>query len=321
MDVPKISILIPVYNRNKYIAECIQSALDQTFADFEIVIVDNHSDDGTWEICQSYAAQDSRIRIFRNETNIGPVRNWKRCFDEARGRYGKLLFSDDLIYPEFLSKTLPYITNEKVGLVFAAVNLGVHPAKVSIEYQHKSRAGLMPSGRFIRDTLIKNGDFPVSPGAALFRTKDLREFLVSNIHSPSFDDFDQHGAGPDLLLYLLIAKEYPYVAHVQEPLAFFRIHPESISVVGADTIMHSRYFQAQIWFAETNFAATSIVKRLLCRAWLDQCISEKKKLDFEFVCKRYMERPVQMVLSEKLLYAGMEAIMRMIATIRFRIFG
>jgi len=76
--MPKVSILIPVFNRKDYIAECIQSALDQTFTDFEVVVVDNASEDGTWEICQQFAANDQRVRIFQNDTNIGPVRNWRR---------------------------------------------------------------------------------------------------------------------------------------------------------------------------------------------------------------------------------------------------
>ena len=97
---PKVSILIPVYNREAFIAACVQSALEQTFTDFEIIIVDNASTDTTWKICQQIAEQDKRIRIFRNERNIGPVRNWRRCIEEARGVYGKILWSDDLISEE-----------------------------------------------------------------------------------------------------------------------------------------------------------------------------------------------------------------------------
>ena len=83
MKSPKVSILIPVFNRKSYISDCIQSALDQTISSIEIIIVDNASNDGTWEICQEYANRDQRIRIFRNDTNIGPVRNWKKCLDPA----------------------------------------------------------------------------------------------------------------------------------------------------------------------------------------------------------------------------------------------
>ena len=78
---PRVSILIPVYNREALIGECIQSALFQTFTDFEVIIVDNASTDNTWGICQRFAEQDKRVRVFRNEKNIGPVRNWRRCVD------------------------------------------------------------------------------------------------------------------------------------------------------------------------------------------------------------------------------------------------
>src|SRR5437879_4126737 len=101
MTVPLVSILIPLYNREQLLGPCIQSALDQTVRGFEVVIVDNASTDGTWQVCQAFAAKDSRVRIFRDPVNIGPVRNLQRCIQEARGQYGKILFSDDLIKPTF----------------------------------------------------------------------------------------------------------------------------------------------------------------------------------------------------------------------------
>ena len=207
-----ISILIPVYNRELFIAACVESALAQTGAELEVVIVDNQSTDGTWGICQSLARRDSRVRIFRNDSNIGPVRNWQRCIAEARGELGKLLFSDDLIAPSFLEKTMPFLLDPDVGLVTTA-------ADVSGRVEYVWRAGKLPSRRYLWDMMF-NGRLPVSPGAALLRMKDLRRNLI---------DFGQHGIGPDLLLLMLTARDYRQVAHVAEPLAYFRDHPGSIS--------------------------------------------------------------------------------------------
>ena len=112
---PLVSLLIPVYNRETLIGPCIESALAQTVDDLEIIVSDNASTDATWETCQKYAARDSRVRIFRNCENIGPVHNWARCLAHARGRLGKFLFSDDQIYPHYLERTLSYMNDPRIG--------------------------------------------------------------------------------------------------------------------------------------------------------------------------------------------------------------
>ena len=91
MNTPKVSVLIPVYNRQNLIETTVKSALDQTYQNTEIVIVDNKSTDNTWKILQALAQTDDRVKIYQNETNIGPVRNWLRCINEATGEYAKIL--------------------------------------------------------------------------------------------------------------------------------------------------------------------------------------------------------------------------------------
>lgn len=120
-----VSILIPVCNRENLIKETVQSALSQTYKNIEIIVVDNQSTDNTWEVLKKLASKDERIKIFQNNTNIGPVRNWKRCIDEANGEYGKILWSDNLIANEFLEKTVPYLEDENVGFVFTGTEIFV----------------------------------------------------------------------------------------------------------------------------------------------------------------------------------------------------
>jgi glycosyltransferase involved in cell wall biosynthesis len=228
-----VSVLIPVYNRELHIDACVQSALAQTWTNLEIVIVDNHSTDRTWEICQALALQDPRIRIFRNDSNIGPVRNWQRCIDEARGDIGKILFSDDRIAPTFLEKTIPFLNDPTVGLVVTAADIDG-----KIEYLWGRRSGKFSRWTYLRDMMV-NGKLPVSPGAALIRMKDLRRNLKVN--------FGRDGIGPDLLLLLLTAASCPSVAHIPEPLAIFHDHPDSISRVKKSQLARG-YNRARIWF-------------------------------------------------------------------------
>jgi glycosyltransferase involved in cell wall biosynthesis len=268
-----VSILIPVYNRKELLGSCIQSALDQTVANLEVVIVDNASTDGTWEVCQEYASRDRRVRIFRNETNIGPVRNWQRCFAEAKGKYGKILFSDDLMYPAFLEKTLPYMDDPEVGFVFTAAEIGSQPGTGQLAYRWANGSNKLHSHLFVQDALF-GGNVPVSPCAAIFRLDDLRKNLVSDIPSPTMNDFLDHGAGIDLLLYLLTARSYAKVAYVDEPLVFFRAHQGSITIANQLTKIRERYIQARIWFA-MEYGNATMAERCVTWFWLGECRRRK----------------------------------------------
>jgi len=271
------------------IGPCIQSALDQTLSPFEVVVVDNASTDATWEVCQSFAQRDERVRIFRNECNVGPVRNWKRCIDEACGTYGKILFSDDLIYPTFLEKTLRYLVDPRVGLVFTAAEIGSEIGQAVISYDGAGIPPVFPAAEFIRDSLLNASVF--SPGNALFRLTDLKKNLMIVIPSPSINDFPDHGAGPDLLLFLLTARLYPRVAHITEPLCLFRSHPNSITISSNRWYLYRRQQQARIWFA-TTYESDKILATLLAAMWLAECKNEKRFLLPAMCVRRYTTRRV-----------------------------
>lgn len=97
-----VSVCIPTFNQARYISETIESVLNQTFVDFELIIVDNASTDHTEEIVSGFS--DPRISYFRNNSNIGMVRNWNRCLELANGKYVTILSSDDRYRPTFLEK-------------------------------------------------------------------------------------------------------------------------------------------------------------------------------------------------------------------------
>ena len=89
----RCTIAIPVFNRVGMITDCVASALAQSDADLEVLVVDNHSHDGTWELLQRIA--DPRLRLVRNERNLGLFGNFNRCLELARGDYLRFLCSDD----------------------------------------------------------------------------------------------------------------------------------------------------------------------------------------------------------------------------------
>ena len=83
---PRLSIGLPVYNGERYLAEAFDCFLAQTFQDFEIIVCDNASTDRTAEICRSFAQRDPRIRYYRNEKNLGAIPNFNRVFELSRSR-------------------------------------------------------------------------------------------------------------------------------------------------------------------------------------------------------------------------------------------
>jgi glycosyltransferase involved in cell wall biosynthesis len=101
-----ITVGLPVYNSERYLRQSLDSLLAQTFPDFVLVISDNASTDGTAQICRQYAAADSRIMYFRNETNIGNPRNFNRVAGLAETRYLKWSTADDFWEPTFLQRAL-----------------------------------------------------------------------------------------------------------------------------------------------------------------------------------------------------------------------
>jgi glycosyltransferase involved in cell wall biosynthesis len=103
-DRPRVSIGMPVYNGERFLEEALDSLLAQTFEDFELIVSDNASTDGTPEICTAYAAQDSRIRHYRNEQHLGAAENYNRVFGLSTGEYFKWAAHDDLCAPEYLER-------------------------------------------------------------------------------------------------------------------------------------------------------------------------------------------------------------------------
>lgn len=99
---PRLSIGLPVYNGERYLASSLDSLLSQTFGDFELIISDNASTDGTADICRDYAARDGRISYFRHSVNGGLASNHTFCFDRAIGELFKWVSHDDLYRPELL---------------------------------------------------------------------------------------------------------------------------------------------------------------------------------------------------------------------------
>lgn len=109
-SIPKVSIGMPVYNGAGYIADAIESILKQTFTEFELIISDNCSDDGTAEVCDYYSKKDPRIKYIPQSTNLGARANFITVFDESVGEYFMWAAVDDIRSEEFLEANYKFLS-------------------------------------------------------------------------------------------------------------------------------------------------------------------------------------------------------------------
>ncbi len=109
---PRVSVGMPVYNREKYVGAAIEAHLNQTCTDFELVITDNASTDHSEEICRSFAAKDPRVKYYRNPQNLGASGNYRRCFELSTGEYFRWTPSDDLVSPNLLERAVDVLDHD-----------------------------------------------------------------------------------------------------------------------------------------------------------------------------------------------------------------
>lgn len=163
---PAVTIVVPVYNAETTLSRCVQSLLDQTFSDFEAILVENNSNDGSLALAQRWAAQDARIRVVR-QTRQGVSAARNMGIDEARGEYVLFVDSDDAIAPCTLAETLHEAKQTDGDIVF----LGVEMVFVTDDGGTKSRGfreketvrgkGAAQIARIFADGLYRYGLFSI----------------------------------------------------------------------------------------------------------------------------------------------------------------
>lgn len=207
---PKVSVLIPTYNYARFLNEAIESVLNQTFTDFELVIVDNNSTDNTKEVVDKYS-NDKRLRYYKNETNIGIIGNFNKCLEYANGDYIKYLMADDLFHKQLLEKFVAVMEEyPNVSLVTSYNEIFGTKKK-----QRRTQFNNLHSGEEIIHECLMNGrgNMIGEPTSVMFRKKHLG--------SQGFNP--EYTALTDLNLWLrLLTKGDGFF--IPEVLSYFRMH-------------------------------------------------------------------------------------------------
>jgi glycosyltransferase involved in cell wall biosynthesis len=163
-NTPRVSIGMPVYNAEALIGQALDRLLMQTFSDFELIISDNASTDGTWAICEAYARKDSRIRLYRNEYNRGSTYNFNHVLELSQGEYFMWAAHDDRWEPEFLEKCVDGLdTHLEAVLAFTGILLSREyvgeNSVIPLHFQKQASEGWRRIGTFLRHPEPKNPIF------------------------------------------------------------------------------------------------------------------------------------------------------------------
>jgi len=204
VTTPIVSVLMTAYNRASFIAPAIESVLAQTFADFELVIVDDCSTDDTPDIARRYARLDSRVRVLINERNLGDYGNRNHAAALGRGQFLKFHDSDDMMYPHCLEVMVSMLRAEPM-------------AGFGLSSGHAWPGGpcpmlLTPRMAYERE-FFGGGLFMCGPGGAIFRTEAFS----------SLGGFPLLGPHSDVLMWLHACKTTSCVL-MPADLFWYRVH-------------------------------------------------------------------------------------------------
>ncbi|ASW56424.1 glycosyltransferase family A protein [Plantactinospora sp. KBS50] len=183
---PRVTLGMPLFNAERYLAESLDALLAQDYPDFELVISDNASSDGTWDICRRYASRDPRIRLHRNERNLGGPVNYARVVQLARGELFKWAAYDDICRPRLLSACVAALDAAGPETVLAyprTVLIDDHGRSIGPYDDRLDLPGRRPWRRVARvaDRInLCHAHFGVFRLAALRRTGLIRPFLGSD---------------------------------------------------------------------------------------------------------------------------------------------
>jgi glycosyltransferase involved in cell wall biosynthesis len=213
MLAPTVSVLMPVFNSQRYVAEAVESILNQSFRDFEFLIVDDGSTDGSAEILRTYSARDARIELVRRP-NTGYVHALVEMLARARGVFVARMDSDDVAEPERFARQIEFLTTHEDHVAVGCDVLYIDPDGAPIS----SRVQLREHDEI--DALMMGG----TSGAIMHPAAMLRRSTLCSIGGYDL----RYRAAEDYDLFLRLA-ERGRLANLGQTLLKYRLHDRSVS--------------------------------------------------------------------------------------------
>lgn len=184
--MPTISIIIPVYNTAKYIKRTLESILNQTFKDFEVICINDKSKDQSLEILEDFAKKDNRIKVLDNEKNLGAALTRNVGINMAKGEYIYFLDADDYIDEKYLECMLEKIEQEKCDIV---LNMSIQSESNGVvsQFHHPSMPKINQNGEYL-DKITTIHDAPCFIWARIYRKALLDKYNLRFLDIHATDD-------------------------------------------------------------------------------------------------------------------------------------
>ena len=289
---PLVSVLTPVYNGEKYLAECIESVLAQTHPNFEYIIVNNASTDRTLEIASDYAKKDKRIRVCSNAETVGVIENHNIAFRQIspESRYCKVVSGDDWLFPDCLRQMTSLAeANPSVGIVgsYQLSGGGSNGRHWQVRWDEIPYPSPVVSGREICRSRLLGGPYVFGTPTSLLYRADLVRAQHSFYPNPTTE------ADTSACFKYLRDSDFGFVHQI---LTYERVHEVRITTTAK---LHNAYLTSVLGdlisygsFYMTETEAASRLRELLEEyyVFLAECIVHLRDNDFwEFHKNRLKE--------------------------------
>lgn len=288
MSLPLVSICIPTYNGERFIAEAMDSAIAQTYGNLEVVVSDDASTDATLSIIETYKTKtDIPIQVYNHKPN-GIGANWNHSIKKANGTYIKFLFQDDVLHPDCISEMIAVFNqNPNIGLVACKRNFIVEGEQnptikewidkyknLQIQFESENKLTLVDKELFSRKDFLQSPMNKIGePPTVMFRKNIIKEVGY-------FDESLKQIL--DYVFYYRILKIRP-VAIINKSLVSFRIHENQTTNVNRskDISDYQKY------------------KRILYKEFLNLLhLSHKKKLVLKYSSKAKLKHQLKRVITK-----------------------
>lgn len=207
LNTPLISVLMPAYDSERYIAQAIESVLAQTVSDWELIVVDDRSRDNTRQIVEHFAGKDPRIRLYVNDSNCGAARTRNRGLDLCRGAYVALLDSDDIWYADKLAVQLALAEKEQADIIYCSYSI------IDENGEKQCKDFIVPESTTLEDTLKKS---VISCSTALLKKEVVERYR-----------FPLNYYHEDLAMWLQLLQNGMKAVGTREVLAAYRVRSRS----------------------------------------------------------------------------------------------